>query len=350
LSFEKRPELCVVVPVLNEEPNIAPLLHSIALQREVRLELIVSDGGSADGSVAEAARLSRDLPFPVKTIAGEKGRAGQMNLAAGAALAPVLLFLHADSRFPDPLSLRKGLDALAASVRSDGPRVAGHFSLEFHFEGPSPLPYRFYGAKAALDRPGCTHGDQGFLIGSDFFAELGGFPRRLPFMEDTLLAERIRKVGRWLLLPARIRTSPRRFLTEGLLQRQTLNAILMNLVAIGQLQLIESLKQSYRSQHQAERLRLDPLFARLAKDISGLPPLERRRMWYETGCYVRSNAWQIAFFFDLLFGGVIEGKGGRFLALHDRYLHRLVDNRLGNWAAAALVKIWFVCALRAARS
>src|SRR6185369_3163394 len=124
------------------------------------------------------------------------------------------------------------------------------------FEARPPLPYRFYGAKARLDRPGCTHGDQGFLIGADLFARVGPFDPTLPLMEDTFLAERIRKEGRWLLLPARIKTSPRRFLGEGLLPRQTLNAILMDLAAIGHLGLIQSLKESYRSQHAAQKLKL----------------------------------------------------------------------------------------------
>ena len=346
MSFEEDPELSIIVPVLNEEQNIAHLPGTLALQRDVRLELILSDGGSTDSGLQTAAGLSGRLNFPLRVIEGAKGRAGQMNLAAGAALAPTLLFLHADSVFPDPLALRKGLDALACARMAGQDRVAGHFALEFHFEGAPPFPYRFYAAKATLDRPGCTHGDQGFLIERAFFDRLGRFPTELPFMEDTLLAERIRETGRWLLLPARIGTSPRRFLTEGLLQRQTLNAILMNLVAIKEVFLLGLLREGYQSQHAAGKLRLRPLLAGLAEGISRLPPGERRRMWYATGGYVRSNAWQIAFFFDMIRGGVVQGKGGRLLALHDRYLQRLVDNPLGNCAAAFLVKAWFFLARR----
>jgi rSAM/selenodomain-associated transferase 2 len=340
LSFEQRPELSIIVPVLNEEGNLAPFLRDMALQREVRIELIFSDGGSSDDSMAAAKRLSGALPFPVRVIEGEKGRARQMNRGAGAASAQTLLFLHIDSSFPDPLSLRKGLDALAAAKGANTP-VAGRFALEFNFDGEIPLPYRFYGAKATLDRTGCTHGDQGFLIPAAYFEEIGPFDPTLPLMEDTFLAERIRKTGRWLLLPARIKTSPRRFLGEGLLPRQTLNAILMDLAAIGHLGLIQSLKESYRSQHAAEKLKLRPFLVPLRKSIAALPRPERRRLWYETGGYVRSNAWQIPFFLDVLRGKVIEGKGGAFLALHDRFLGRLIDNRAWNWAAATLVWIWF---------
>jgi rSAM/selenodomain-associated transferase 2 len=341
LSFEACPELSVIVPVLDEARNIAPFLRGISLQREVRMELIVSDGGSSDDTVEAVSTLGLGLEFPVRVITGAKGRAGQMNLAARAACSPTLLFLHIDSSFPDPRSFRKALDALAAADPRGTAKVAGRFSLQFDFDHRPPLAYRFYGAKATLDRPGCTHGDQGLLIGEQFFRELCGFPEQLPFMEDTLLAERVRKEGRWLLLPARIKTSPRRFLTEGLLPRQTLNAMLMNLVAIGELELIAALKDCYRSQQTTGRLQLGPMLAALSRRIAQLPLAARMRLWYATGSYARSNAWQIPFFFDLLLGGVSEGKGGKLLAFHDRFLQRLIDNKAGNCAAAALSRICF---------
>ena len=349
MCSEQRPELSVVVPVFNEAHNIAPLLRQLALQQEIRLELILSDGGSADDTPGTAARLAKGLCFRVALVVGAKGRGGQLNRGAAASRARWLLFLHVDSSFPDPLALRKGLDALAAASGDGGARVAGHFALEFAFQGRPPLPYRYYGAKAALDRPGCTHGDQGFLIAGDFFRRLAGFEERLPLMEDTFFAERVRKAGRWLLLPARIKTSPRRFLAEGLLPRQTLNAILMNLAAIDRLELVESLKACYRSQHAAQRLELHVFLVTLAGRIDALPPEERRAFWRATGAYVRANAWQIPFFFDLLVGGVSAGRGGMLLACHDRLIGRLIDNRLGDWCAAALVRGWFGLALRAGR-
>ena len=348
MSFEKCPELSVIVPVYNEEQNIAPFLRALALQRQVRIELIISDGGSVDQSVSQARALAAELPFPVQVIEGAKGRAAQMNLGADIAQAARLLFLHIDSSLPDPLSLRKGLDAVAAAEEGESTRIAGHFALEFHFEAEPPLPYRFYGAKARLNRRGCTHGDQGFLIGTTFFNEIGPFDTALPLMEDTFLAERIREAGSWLLLPARIKTSPRRFLGEGLLPRQTLNAILMNLASIGQLGLIQSLKESYRSQDATKRLMLEPFLVALKKGIAELPSAERRRLWYQTGAYLRSNAWQIAYFLDVLVGK--EAKGGLFLALHDRFMERLINNRLGNCTAAALVWVWFRLTLLASRS
>ena len=341
MSFEERLELSVVVPVYNESANIAPFLRSLARQREIRMELIFSDGGSSDGSVALAQQSREGLPFPVRFIEGGCGWAGQLNRGANAACAPALLFLHIDSYFPDPLALRRALDALGTAAEGGGAALAGHFALEFHFEGAVPFPYRYYGAKATLDRRGCTHGDQGFLMSADCFTRMGPFDGTLPLMEDTFLAERIREAGSWLLLPATIRTSPRRFLSEGLLPRQTMNAMLTSLADLGQFGMIEGLKGCYQSQHAAQRLQLGPYLAYIKRWIAALPQAERRHFWYATGSYVRSNAWQIAFFLDLALGGVQQGKGGKLLAWHDRYGARLLNNAAGNWAGVLLVRVWF---------
>ncbi|GFO54573.1 glycosyl transferase [Geomonas sp. Red276] len=339
----------MVVPLFNEERAIASFLAGLSLQQAIAFEVVLSDGGSSDGTLAEVSRLAPGLPFPVKVVAGSKGRGAQLNRGAAEARSGMLLFLHADSAFGDPLSFRKGVDVLERAGRAGARPVAGHFPLTFAFPGPPPLPYRFYGAKAALDRPGCTHGDQGFLIPLPLFREIGPFDPELPLMEDDVLAERIRREGQWVLLPSPIATSPRRFLAEGLLPRQTLNAILMDLAAVGRLDLIESLRETYRSQDQTGRLDLFPLLEDLQVRIAGLPPAERRDLWKKTGSYVRENAWQIPFFLDVAMKKAAGGEGGIFLSLHDRLVGRVLDNRVADLAASWLVRLWFRLVLRRCR-
>ncbi|WP_224984796.1 TIGR04283 family arsenosugar biosynthesis glycosyltransferase [Geomonas agri] len=348
MPYESHPELSVVVPIYNEEGNVTPFLTALARQQGVRLEVILSDGASSDRSLPIAQQLRAGLPFPLIILEGTKGRGGQLNRGADSAHADTLLFLHIDSSFDDPLALRKALDSLHEAQDAGG-RVAGRFALRFDFPDSIPLPYRFYGAKAALDRPGCTHGDQGFLIRRDFFAQVGPYDTSLPLMEDTFLAERVRREGRWLLLPAGITTSPRRFLSEGLLPRQALNAILMNLAHTGQLSLVRCLQTSYRSQDATARLKLAPVLKPLHRAIGELDEGERRSLWYRTGAYVRGNAWQIPFFLDVVTGGIREaGRGGRFLELYDRFLGRVIDNKAGDLGAALLTWLWFRLTLLAA--
>ncbi|WP_237560736.1 TIGR04283 family arsenosugar biosynthesis glycosyltransferase [Geobacter anodireducens] len=341
------PELSVIVPTLNEAGTVGTLLAALAAQRDVALELLLCDGGSADGTVALVRGRAGDFPFPVTVTETAPGRGRQMNAGAAAARGATLLFLHADSILSDPLALRQGLDHLAAATRGDG-RMAGHFRLRFAGDGPSPLAYRFYERKARLHRPGCTHGDQGLLIPREFFAQVGPFDEDLPIMEDVRLAERIAAAGTWVLLPAEIVTSARRFETEGLRERQTLNAILMNFAAIGWQEGVEELVAGYRSQDRSGRLRLGPHLARIAGLTMALTRRERLRLWYRTGGYVRGNAWQIPFFLDvrnaLRRGG--DNDATPLLSLHDRWFDLLTDNPAGRAAAALMVFLWFRLTLR----
>ena len=330
----------MIVPVYNEAATLPALLGTLAAQRQVRFELIVCDGGSSDGT-PEAMR-SAAPPFPWKLVDSAKGRSRQLNGGARAALAPVFLFLHADSAFPDPLALRKGLDALSAA----GGAHAGHFALRFALEGGAiPAPYYFYECKARLHRLGCTHGDQGFLIGRRLFEAIGPFDETLGLLEDTRLADRLHAAGRWLLVPAEIVTSPRRFLAEGLYPRQLLNALVMNFAAIGWEEIFRRMPELYRSQDRAGCLRLLPFFLEIRRQLRTLPLRRRWSLWYRTGDYVRQNAWQLAFALDVRARRRQKLPPGAepapLLAVFERWWDRLTDHPAGRAAAAVLVWLWF---------
>src|SRR5207237_9298604 len=86
--------LTIIVPVLNERSVIVGLLASLAPFRERGVEVLVSDGGSNDGTLAAAA------PGADRLIVAPPGRARQMNVGAAAPRAPVLLVLHAATPVP----------------------------------------------------------------------------------------------------------------------------------------------------------------------------------------------------------------------------------------------------------
>lgn len=341
------PELSIIVPTLNEAEGLERFFAMLSAQQGVRFELVIADGGSTDGTPESARRLAAAAPFAATVIETGRGRGRQMNAGAAAASGNILLFLHADCAFPDPLALRTALDAFTQAVAAGGSdRVAGHFRLRFERINPGPsLPYYFYEWKARLHRPGCTHGDQGLLLGRRFFAEAGPFDESFPILEDVGLAERIAALGEWLLLPAEIVTSARRFETEGLRERQTLNALLMNFAAMGWDPFLAELPRLYQSQDRAGRLLLGPVLRLIAKLLRPLPRRERGRLWRETGRYVRANAWQIPFFLDVrrhFRQGTPVGEGETpRLDLHDRIFDRLTDNGVGHRATALLVWIWF---------
>lgn len=197
----------VVIPALNEAPRI-----EAAVERAWAAgawEVIVADGGSADGTAHVAARLSCRLvscPRP--------GRGIQLNAGAEAARGEVLLFLHADNW------LAAGAAEQIRQALQGGGASAGAFLQMIDAEGAL---YRWIERGNALraQRLGLAYGDQGIFLTRRLFAELGGFaPVRL--MEDVELMRRLRvRRQRLCLLPGPIHVSPRRWREHGVV-RQTL--------------------------------------------------------------------------------------------------------------------------------
>jgi rSAM/selenodomain-associated transferase 2 len=341
------PELSVIVPVLNEEGTLPAIFASLAEQEGVRLELIVCDGGSTDNTPGVARRLGENAPFTLTVLETEPGRGRQLNSGAFASRGETLLFLHADSRFSDRRALRSALDLLHGEISSGGTnRVAGRFSLRFDRCGvPPSLPYYFYECKARLNRPECSHGDQGIMMRRSYFTAAGPLDASLPMLAETRLAESLRKHGEWLLFPAEIFTSPRRFESEGLYGRQVLNAIIMNFASQGWETFFRELPSIYPGHDQSGRIPLAVVLERIDLLIRALPLRRRLSLWRETGGYVRSHAWQIPFFLDTRRNfrrGIPPGVGNTpLLVFHDRYLDQLTDHPPGQLAAAFLTWIWF---------
>jgi rSAM/selenodomain-associated transferase 2 len=336
-------ELSVIIPVLNEAESLPALFAMLTRQAGMAMEVILCDGGSTDDTVDQALKLFSRMPFPCRLVETASGRGRQLNAGARLATAETLLFLHADSDFPDPLALRKGLEALRECGRE---RVAGHYALRFALPVERyEFGYYFYECKARLDRQECTHGDQGFMLRRSFFAEIGPFDETFPLLEDNRLAEAARRGGEWLLLPAEIVTSARRFEVEGLAERQTLNALIMNFAAIGWDDFFRVASVLYCRQDLACRLRLRPFFRAIRKLLRQLPWRQRFALWYRTGVYVRPNAWQLAFALDTRRNfrrGLPAGEGSTpLLDWFDRWYGPLTDHPPGRLAAAVLVWLWF---------
>lgn len=300
-SFEPTTDLSLIVPILNEAEGIEAFLLGLAVQQGVSFQVVLCDGGSTDGTVQKVSDLMVKFPFPLILVHADKGRAKQLNAGAREATGEYLLFLHADSSFPDSYALEKALSILRQAEWGAGDqRIAARFSLRFQAKTES-MPFSSYYAegKARLDRCGCTHGDQGFLLHRSFFAMAGPFDQSCPVMEDTHFAETVRSMGSWLLLPVELVTSIRRFETEGMVERQILNMIIMTLDAVGRQDFIRDLPGVYAAQSNAERLRLFPFLNRIRQLITGLPYMARIKFWFSVGHYVSMNAWQIPFFLDM---------------------------------------------------
>ena len=133
-----------------------------------------------------------------------------MNAGVRASSGDILLFLHADTTLPPG-----SLDAVRAAVRGGGV-LGGAFSVRLS-ASPSSSLYRkailrligrMIGVRSRIFR--AYTGDQAIFVRRDAFEAIGGYPE-IPLMEDVEFSRRLASRGRTLLLPARIRTSGRRW-------------------------------------------------------------------------------------------------------------------------------------------
>jgi rSAM/selenodomain-associated transferase 2 len=206
--------ISIVIPTYNEAGNIDELLQELVTIPEV--EIIVVDGGSSDRTPELVAE------YPVKFIVTHPGRASQMNLGAKAAQGEILLFLHADSRLPeDFVQLITKIFRLHQSEKW----IAGAFELEISGDLPGlrMVEKLVHWRSHLLQFP---YGDQGIFLRAETFAEVGGFPD-LPIMEDFQLVRQLQKLGKIAIVPAKIKTSPRRWQKLGVWQTTIINQLVI---------------------------------------------------------------------------------------------------------------------------
>lgn len=198
--------LAVIVPTLDEEPALRANLSSAFALSDL---VVVSDGGSADGTVEEARRQGAVV------VEGPRGRGPQLNRGAAAAGdADVYLFLHADTRLPP-----ESTGSISRAVA--GGAVGGGFRLRFD----SPRRSFHLGAWLVNQRSRLLKaplGDQGQFVTREAFCRLGGY-RPWPIFEDVDLVRRLRRQGRIALLEGPAVTAARRFEQQGLMRTVALN-------------------------------------------------------------------------------------------------------------------------------
>lgn len=203
---ESERDIAVVIPTLNEVGLIGALLT--ALRTQGFEEIVVADGGSADGTCEIVAATPG-----VRLVRAPPGRGGQINAAVRVTRSPIILILHADTALPPNASQIIRIALAAPDV------VSGCFRLAFD------TPHRllaFYAWASRFETGLTTFGDQAYFIRRAAFDAIGGAPD-WPLLEDVALRERLRRVGRFVKVPACVVTSARRFTWRGVLRGQFRN-------------------------------------------------------------------------------------------------------------------------------
>jgi rSAM/selenodomain-associated transferase 2 len=193
--------ISVVIPTLNASDGLEATLRS--LPRALVGEVIVSDGGSTDNTIA----LARS--HGARIVEGAAGRGGQLVRGAAHASGDWLLFLHADT------ILGTGAEQAMARFMKEGGE-AGYFRFRLD---DTRIVARILacilecGVALRCGLFGLPYGDQGLLIFRGLYDRLGGY-RPLPLMEDVDL---VRRIGRRRLrrLEADAVTSAERYRRDG---------------------------------------------------------------------------------------------------------------------------------------
>ncbi|NET01582.1 MAG: glycosyltransferase family 2 protein [Sphaerospermopsis sp. SIO1G2] len=209
--------ISIIIPTLNEANNIADTINST--QPSTKVEVIVVDGGSNDNTTAIAQSLG------ITVISSLPSRAVQMNTGAAISSGEILLFLHADTRLP------KGFDDMIRIALQAHRTTAGAFTLKI--DAPNwGLRLVEWGVKWRSRLWQMPYGDQAIFLTKEGFEKVGAFPE-IPIMEDFQLIKKLKAISKITLINTPVITSPRRWLTKGIIKTTLLNQVIVIAYLLG---------------------------------------------------------------------------------------------------------------------
>jgi len=222
-------DLSIIIPSLNEETNIISCLQSIAAQAPHgfnAIEIIVVDGGSSDSTCQKVTQFAGERSPKIMLLNSQAGRSKQMNAGAKKATGDVFLFLHADSTLSEKALFYLHTELNAAKENCD----YGYFRLAFDSSHPLSA---IYSEATKINSIFLHYGDCGIFTKRAFFDLLGGFTD-IVLMEDLdFLLKARAKSDPLLIREATVKTSARRFQSNGFLWQQLKNIGLVTLFMAG---------------------------------------------------------------------------------------------------------------------
>jgi glycosyltransferase involved in cell wall biosynthesis len=190
----------VIATVLNEVEDISRLVRSLLAQKPPAAEVVIVDGGSADGTwewLAGAARENpslraiRDESCNLRNCPGPIARG--RNVAIAAATSELIACADAGCTYaPDWLA------------RITAPLMGG--SAEYALGGSAmdladPTVWdlasaHFFGVRLAIDKPSKSCTARSMAFRKELWKRIGGFPETTFFGEDTIFDQQARALSR----------------------------------------------------------------------------------------------------------------------------------------------------------
>lgn len=220
-------KISIIIPILNEAETIVSLLDVlVARMKQKHHELILVDGGSTDDTTAVVTNFiatfnrkqnqdrkrcvdqlfgNEEHAVYIQLFESQKGRAKQMNLGAQKATGDILYFLHADT-FPP-----KNFDEFILQEIKKGNK-AGCFRMKFDSWHPVLLVSQFF---TRFNVSWCRGGDQSLFVEKSFFESLHGFDESYVIYEDCEFINRIYEQDTFTVIPKSVKTSARKYKTNG---------------------------------------------------------------------------------------------------------------------------------------
>lgn len=215
------PDISIIIPVLNETDTInLALEHLNNIIGGCSCEVIVVDGNPCGNTIASITLKN------IKKIISPPGRGIQMNAGARVAEGRILVFLHADTTLPDS-AIQKIVSTCDQTEFVGGAFDLGVDSNRFIFR----ITERYVFLRSRITK--IPYGDQAIFLKKNIFDQTGGF-NEIPIMEDIDLMRRIKHRGYKIrFLPEQVKTSARRWETDGVAYSTVRNIILSSLFYCG---------------------------------------------------------------------------------------------------------------------
>jgi GT2 family glycosyltransferase len=211
----------VVIACRNAEDTLGVQLEALARQEcPVPWDVVISDNGSTDGSVAVARGFASRLPGLTIVDSSDRAGAGHArNIGAYSTQAPLLVFCDADDE-----AAPGWLAAMVNALKTEQ-FVAGRFESQ-KLNDAGALRSRSLQQSTSLQEspfgPDLPHAGAGNLgLSRELFLSVGGFDLDVGFLEDTDLCWRIQLTGAALtfcpeaVMHVRLRSSLRTMWAQG---------------------------------------------------------------------------------------------------------------------------------------